>query len=213
MTIAALIIGLAVGLAVGALAVAFAVRDRLRAASGAAARLAVVEAEARALERRSIEAEAELRAERGTLDERVTSAVKSASTAAMKESSGAFLDLAQTKLDASRRAAARVARQGRNPGQRARERPQGGVRIVDRSCAQPARGAAAAPRRDDQSRHRAPCAARPRPLGRDPAPSRRRDGGDGAVLRLRRTADDDRRGRSRAATRRDRAAPRWEDGS
>src|SRR5262245_5136758 len=100
MTIAALVIGLALGIAVGALAVAFALRERLRAASGAAARLAAAEAEGRVLERRAIEAEAQLQAERGTLDERVASAVKTASAAAMKESSGAFLDLAQTKLDA-----------------------------------------------------------------------------------------------------------------
>jgi len=100
MTIAALVIGLALGIAVGALAVAFALRERLRAASGAAARLAAAEAEGRVLERRAIEAEAQLQAERGTLDERVSNAVKSASAAAMKESSGAFLDLAQTKLDA-----------------------------------------------------------------------------------------------------------------
>ena len=100
MTIAALIIGLAVGLALGALGVAFALRDRLRAASGDAARVAALDAEARALERRAVEAEVRLEAERGTLDERVASAVKTASAAAMKESSGAFLDLAQTKLDA-----------------------------------------------------------------------------------------------------------------
>ncbi|HEY1315935.1 MAG TPA: DNA recombination protein RmuC [Gaiella sp.] len=100
MTIAALIIGLAVGLALGAVGVAFALRDRLRAASADAARLAALDAEARGLERRAVEAEARLEAERGTLDERVASAVQTASAAAMKESSGAFLDLAQTKLDA-----------------------------------------------------------------------------------------------------------------
>jgi DNA recombination protein RmuC len=100
MTIAALIIGLAVGLALGAAGVAFALRDRLRAASRDATRLLALDTEARALERRAVEAEARLEAERGTLDERVASAVKTASAAAMKESSGAFLDLAQTKLDA-----------------------------------------------------------------------------------------------------------------
>ena len=100
MTIAALLIGLAVGFLLGALGVAFAVRDRLSAASRDAKRLAELDAEARTLEQRAVQAEARLDAERGTLDERVASAVKSASTAAMKESSGAFLDLAQTKLDA-----------------------------------------------------------------------------------------------------------------
>jgi DNA recombination protein RmuC len=100
MTIAALLIGLSLGVALGALGVALTVRDRLRAASRDAARLTALDAEARTLERRAVEAEARRDAERGTLDERVASAVKSASTAAMKESSGAFLDLAQTKLDA-----------------------------------------------------------------------------------------------------------------
>jgi DNA recombination protein RmuC len=104
MTNAALLIGLAVGLALGALGVAYAARERLRSAAAAgrdaAVRLAALDAEARELERRAVQAEAQLTAERGTLDERVASAVKTASAAAMKESSGAFLDLAQTKLDA-----------------------------------------------------------------------------------------------------------------
>lgn len=100
MTIIALLIGLTAGVAIGVVAVSFALRERLRAATLAGSRAAALDAEARALERRAIEAEAQLDAERGTLDERVTSAVKSASAAAMKESSGAFLDLAQTKLDA-----------------------------------------------------------------------------------------------------------------
>jgi DNA recombination protein RmuC len=89
MTIAALLIGLLAGAALGALGVAYAARGRLRS----------LDAGARGLERRAIEAEARLEAERGSLDERVEHAVKTASAAAMKESSGAFLDLAQTKLD------------------------------------------------------------------------------------------------------------------
>lgn len=100
MTIVALIIGLGAGLAVGGGAAWLAFRERLRAFEDAAARTTAVEREARDLERRAIEAEAQLDAERGTLDARVANAVKTASTAAMKESSGAFLDLAQTKLDA-----------------------------------------------------------------------------------------------------------------
>jgi DNA recombination protein RmuC len=72
----------------------------MQSGTDALARTNALEAEARSLERRAIEAEAQLAAERGTLDERVASAVREASTAAMKESSGAFLDLAQTKLDA-----------------------------------------------------------------------------------------------------------------
>jgi DNA recombination protein RmuC len=104
MTIAALLIGLTVGLLLGALGVAFGARERLRSAAAtgrdAATRVTALDAEARELERRAVQAEAQLAAERGTLDERVASAVKTASAAAMKESSGAFLDLAQTKLDA-----------------------------------------------------------------------------------------------------------------
>ncbi len=100
MTIVALLIGLLAGLALGGLGVTYATRERLRAAAGNLARAAELDSEARALELRALTAEAQLTAERGTLDERVASAVKTASTAAMKESSGAFLDLAQTKLDA-----------------------------------------------------------------------------------------------------------------
>ena len=100
MTILTLLIGLAAGIALGAVGALFALRERLAGAAAAAARLTALDADARALERRAIEAEAQLAAERGTLDDRVASAVKTASAAAMKESSGAFLDLAQTKLDA-----------------------------------------------------------------------------------------------------------------
>ena len=84
MTIGSLIIGL-VGLAVGAAAVWFAVRDRLRASADAGARARALEQEMRGLERRAIEAEAQLDAERGTLDARVTNAVKAASAAAYAE--------------------------------------------------------------------------------------------------------------------------------
>ncbi len=100
MTILTLLIGLAAGIALGAVGALFAIRERLAGAAAAATRLTALDADARALERRAIEAEAQLAAERGTLDDRVASAVKTASAAAMKESSGAFLDLAQTKLDA-----------------------------------------------------------------------------------------------------------------
>jgi len=89
MVIVALLIGLVVGLALGAAGVRLALR-----------RSSLLEREARTFERRAIEAEAQLDAERGSLDERVAGAVRAASAAAMKESSGAFLDLARTKLDA-----------------------------------------------------------------------------------------------------------------
>ena len=100
MTIAALLIGLVAGLALGVTGALFALRERLQSATLALARATALEVEARGFERRAIEAEAQLAAERGSLDERVAGAVRAASTAAMKESSGAFLDLAQTKLDA-----------------------------------------------------------------------------------------------------------------
>jgi len=100
MTIVALLIGLVAGLALGVTGVLFALRERLQSGTGALARTSELEVEARGYERRAIEAEAHLAAERGSLDERVAGAVRAASTAAMKESSGAFLDLAQTKLDA-----------------------------------------------------------------------------------------------------------------
>ena len=100
MTIVALLIGLVAGLALGVTGALFALRERLQSATQALGRANELEVEARGYERRAIEAEALLAAERGSLDERVAGAVRAASTAAMKESSGAFLDLAQTKLDA-----------------------------------------------------------------------------------------------------------------
>ena len=100
MTIVALLIGLVAGLALGVTGALFALRERLQSATQALGRANELEVEARGFERRAIEAEAQLAAERGSLDERVAGAVRAASTAAMKESSGAFLDLAQTKLDA-----------------------------------------------------------------------------------------------------------------
>ena len=100
MTIVALLIGLVAGFALGVTGVLFALRERMQSGTDALVRTSTLEVEARGFERRAIEAEARLAAERGSLDERVAGAVRAASTAAMKESSGAFLDLAQTKLDA-----------------------------------------------------------------------------------------------------------------
>ena len=96
MTILALITGLGLGLALGCVTAWLVLGERLRSATVLDTRAAALEREARELERRAIEAEAQLDAERGTLDTRVANAVKTASAAAMKESSGAFLDLAQT---------------------------------------------------------------------------------------------------------------------
>jgi DNA recombination protein RmuC len=100
MTIVALLIGLVAGFALGVTGVLFALRERMQSGTDALVRTSTLEVEARGFEHRAIEAEAQLAAERGSLDERVAGAVRAASTAAMKESSGAFLDLAQTKLDA-----------------------------------------------------------------------------------------------------------------
>jgi DNA recombination protein RmuC len=96
LTIVSLLIGVLLG--AGALWLAF--RSRLldgRRHADAAARLAD---EVRVLERRAIEAEALLDAERGSLDDRVATAMRSVSAQALEESSKAFLGLAETKLDA-----------------------------------------------------------------------------------------------------------------
>lgn len=87
------IVAMLIGLVFGAAGVVLLLRPRLREAQAQGA-------EARALERRAIEAEALLQAERGSLDERVSNAVRTASSEALQQSSTAFLDLAQTKLDA-----------------------------------------------------------------------------------------------------------------
>jgi DNA recombination protein RmuC len=98
MTIGSLIIGL-VCLAVGAAAVWLVVRDRLRAAAEASVRALALEQEMRDLERRAIEAEAQLDAERGTLDVRVTNAVKAASAAAYAESNAQLVELAKGRFE------------------------------------------------------------------------------------------------------------------
>ena len=157
MTIVALLIGLVAGLALGVTGVLFALRERMQSGTGALARTSELEVEARGFERRAIEAEAQLAAERGSLDERVAGAVRAASTAAMKESSGAFLDLAQTKLDAYvaplRESLGKVETQV-NALESARKEAYGSL---DRGRPEPSRGPAASPERDEQPRHRPPC--------------------------------------------------------
>ena len=61
--------------------------------------------------------------------------------------------------------------------------------------------------RDRHARDRAPRAGRPRPLGRDAAPERRRGGRDARALRLRRAGRRRGRGRQPATSRPRRAAP------
>jgi len=99
MTNASLIIGLGVGLAVGGAAVWFALRDRLRLSADAGARALNLEQAMRELERRAIEAEAQLDAERGTLDARVTNAVRTASTEAYAETNAQLVELAKGRLE------------------------------------------------------------------------------------------------------------------
>ncbi len=87
------IVALLIGLVAGAVGVLLLLRPRLLEAQ-------VRQQETRELERRAVEAEALLRAERGSLDERIANSVRAASSEALQQSSTAFLDLAQTKLDA-----------------------------------------------------------------------------------------------------------------
>jgi DNA recombination protein RmuC len=99
------ILALLIGLVVGAGAVALLVRPRLRETL-ALHRLAREEAQAladevRELERRAVEAEALLQAERGSLDQRVANAVRAASTEAFQATSTQFLELAGTRLGAT----------------------------------------------------------------------------------------------------------------
>ncbi len=93
------LLGLLAGLAFGACGAWLALRGQVLRGRAAAAEARVLASEARDLERRVIEAEAQLNAERGSLDERVAGAVRAASSEALQQSSSAFLDLAQTKLD------------------------------------------------------------------------------------------------------------------
>lgn len=87
------IVALLIGLVAGAAGVLLLLRPRLLEAQAR-------QQEARELERRAVEAEALLQAERGSLDERIANSVRAASSEALQQSSTAFLDLAQTKLDA-----------------------------------------------------------------------------------------------------------------
>ena len=102
-----IVVGILIGLVLGALAAWLALRAQLvqgRAHAAEAARLLDenrrLDDDSRALDRRLAEAEALLQAERGSLDERVTAAVRAASSEAFRHNSDAFLGLAETKLDA-----------------------------------------------------------------------------------------------------------------
>lgn len=96
LTIAALL----TGLALGAAAVWLALRGALRDGHLQATQAAQLLEDARGLERRLVEAETLLAAERGSLDQRVAAAIAASSADALRQNSDAFLGLAQTKLDA-----------------------------------------------------------------------------------------------------------------
>jgi DNA recombination protein RmuC len=96
-TIATLLIGLVVG-AVGALLL---LRPRLLEARARAEEARRLVDEVRDAERRAVEAEALLQAERGSLDERIAGAVRAASSEAFRETSTQFLELAGTRLGAT----------------------------------------------------------------------------------------------------------------
>ena len=200
MTIAAVLIGIVVGIAIGGAAVSLALRGRLVGAQRAAARAGALDLEVRALERRAIEAEAQLDAERGTLDQRVASAVRTASAEAMKESSGRVPRPGPDQAGRVRRTAARVPREGGDAGHRARERPQAGLRLADgEPCARSARSSSACTARRATSSPRcgrrtcaaagarSSCAASSRWPGwsstATSSSSRRRRDGDGRMLR------------------------------
>jgi DNA recombination protein RmuC len=94
------ILALVVGLAIGAAGVWLALRSHLHAGRSSALAVLQLQEETRALERRAVEAEALLQAERGSLDERVAATVRTASAEALRHNSDAFLGLAETRLDA-----------------------------------------------------------------------------------------------------------------
>ena len=89
----------------------------------------------------------------------------------------------------------RVAREGRRPDPHAGAGPHARVQHAVGAGALARRGPAGPAPRDRQPRDRPPLAERPRPLGRDAAEARRRDGRHARPLRLRRADDDDLRRR------------------
>lgn len=93
------VVALVIGLVLGAAGAWLALRARLEEGRTRAVEAKALDTELRGLERRAIELEAQLDAERGSLDERIGAAVAAASADAMQRSSTAFLDLAQVKLD------------------------------------------------------------------------------------------------------------------
>ena len=186
MAIVALLIGLVVGAAgVYLVALRRALADRDRAAL-----------EAREAQRALAETEGALAAERGAFDTRVENAIKALSTEALRENANAFTEQAMGRLGVFV-----------EPLQKSLEKVETNVKLLEQQRQRAygeihkeleivrlnPRGAAAA---DGQPRQRAPRrVAHARPLGRDPAEARDRDGRDALVLRLRRAAVD--RGRRR----------------
>ncbi len=189
MVIAALLIGLACGALAVLLAVRPALVERRRRVQE------VIE-----LERTLAAAEAELAVERGSRDERLEAAIKSLSTEALDANSARFLELAETHLSGQVRPLKDSLDADRSAAPERRARSAGGLRRAHGRRASASNRPGEAPHRDRQPRDGAARSARTRPLGRDPASARHRDGRDGRALRLRRAADD-------ARTRRQRARP------
>ena len=191
MIIASLLIGLAIGAVAVLLAVRPALVERRRRVQE------VIE-----LERALAGAEAELAVERGSLDERLETAIKALSTQALDANSARFLELAETHLSGHVR-----------PLKESLERMDQQLQSVER-VRQESYGAlkteVTTPRRASRESHeRASHAACARSLGRSTAPERRRVRGHGRALRLR-DASDRRDGRRRLAPRPRRADSRRE---
>ena len=160
-----------------------------------------------ALERELAAAQAELAVERSTFDERLDAAIAAISTQALDANSA--------------RSSSSPSRASRGTCGRSRSRSSGWTSSSRASSAFGRRHTARSPRayascartrsasapRPGNLVERAARAARARALGRDPAPPRDRDGGDGRALRLRRAADDDGRRRTLLRPDVDREAP------
>ena len=189
MTIVALLIGLVAGAAgVYLVAVRRALADRDLAAL-----------EAREAQRALAETEGALAAERGAFDTRVENAIKALSTEALRENANAFTEQAMGRLgeyvEPLKKSLEKV-ETNVDLLEQQRQRAYGEIHKELEIVRQTHEGLRTADRQPRQRAARR--VAHARPLGRDPAAARDRDGRDALVLRLRRAADD--RGRRRPAS-------------
>ena len=198
MVIVALLIGLVAGAAgVYAVALRRALADRDRA-----------NLEARDAQRLLAETEGALASERGAFDVRVENAIKALSTEALRENANAFTEQAIGRLgvfvEPLQKSLDKV-EINVNLLEQQRQRAYGEIHKELELVASQQRGPEHA---NGQSRQRSEGGlADTRPMGRDPAASRDRDGGDAPALRLRGATVYSRRRRRHPATRRDREAP------